>query len=153
MKWKRWPSTEGARMSHEHKTDAIFFDLFYEVFPKQTWTCFRIENKNFLKRKGFYLENICETKVFSKRKWNCFCFWNENILICNESESVSETKIKFFWNENICEIKLEFFCFWKIFFFFWKNCQKQEFFRVTRMGHQTAVVYSKHKILENIRLI
>jgi len=29
------PRPRVARMGHDHKTDAIFFDLFYEVFPKQ----------------------------------------------------------------------------------------------------------------------
>ena len=36
-----------ARMDHDHKTDAIFFDLFYEVLPKQKWKCFRNRNKIF----------------------------------------------------------------------------------------------------------
>ena len=29
----------------DHKTDAIFFDLYYEVFPKQKEKCFQNENK------------------------------------------------------------------------------------------------------------
>jgi len=31
------PQQTVARMGHDHKTDAIFFDLFHEVFPKQKW--------------------------------------------------------------------------------------------------------------------
>jgi len=35
-------------MGHDHKIDAIcFFDLFYEVFPKQKWKCLRNEAKFF----------------------------------------------------------------------------------------------------------
>ena len=57
--------------SHNHKTDAIFFDLFYEVFPKQKWKRFRNKNWTILKRKYFCLDNICDTKVelFLKRKY------------------------------------------------------------------------------------
>jgi len=41
-------------MGHNLETDAIFFNFF--------------TNKIFLKRKSFYLENICEMKVFLKGK-------------------------------------------------------------------------------------
>jgi len=39
-------------MGDDHKTDSIFFGLFYEVFPKQKWKCFENEteicwNENF----------------------------------------------------------------------------------------------------------
>jgi len=57
------PRPRVARMGHDHKTDAIIFDLFYEVFPKQKWACFLNENKKFLKRKFFYLENIYKTSI------------------------------------------------------------------------------------------
>jgi len=68
LKRKHWPSTEGGTHGARRKNWCDFFGLFYEVFPKQKWKCFRNKNKNFLKRKCFYSENICETKVFSKRK-------------------------------------------------------------------------------------
>jgi len=48
------PQRRVARMGHNLETDAIFFNFF--------------TNKIFLKRKSFYLENICEMKVFLKRK-------------------------------------------------------------------------------------
>jgi len=35
LKWKHCLQRRVARMGHDHKTDVIFFDLFYEVFPKQ----------------------------------------------------------------------------------------------------------------------
>jgi len=47
-------------MGHDHKTDAIFFVLFYEVFLKQKYKS--------LKRKCFYVKNICKMKVFLKQK-------------------------------------------------------------------------------------
>ena len=53
-------------MGHDEKLDAISFNLFNEVFPKQKWKCFRNENTIFQNEN--VLENICETKVFSKRK-------------------------------------------------------------------------------------
>jgi len=35
LKWKPGPQGKVARVGHDHKTHAIFFDLLYEVFPKQ----------------------------------------------------------------------------------------------------------------------
>jgi len=65
------PQRRVAHMGHDHKTDAIFFDLYYEVFPKQKWKCFRDENK---------------------------IFWNENVLFRKHlrNASVFETKVKLF---------------------------------------------------------
>jgi len=41
LKWKHWPQRRVARMGHDHKIDATcFFDLFYEVFPKQSGSIF-----------------------------------------------------------------------------------------------------------------
>ena len=90
------PQRRVARTVDDEKTDAIFCDLFYEVFPKQKWKCFRNKNTIFLKRKCFYLENICETKVFSNESKTVFIFEMKRFWFANNSESVSETKIKFF---------------------------------------------------------
>ena len=57
------PQKRVARIGQDKKLMRFFFDLFCEVFPKRKYI--------FLKRKCFYLENICETKVilFLKRKY------------------------------------------------------------------------------------
>jgi len=48
-------------MGHDHKTDAIFFVLFYEVFLKQKYKSF--ETKMFLRKKHLQNESVFETKM------------------------------------------------------------------------------------------
>jgi len=59
-------------MGHDHKTDAIFFVLFYEVFLKQKYKSF--ETKMFLRKKHLQNESVFETKMklFFFLKWKYF---------------------------------------------------------------------------------
>jgi len=68
LKWKHWPSTEGGTHGHDHKTDAIFSVCFTKCFRNKSESVSETKINVFLKRKCFYLQNICEMKVFSKQK-------------------------------------------------------------------------------------
>ena len=65
LKWKHWPLTESAWYAWATTTKLMrfFFNLFYEVFPKQKWKYLRNENKMFLFRKDLQNENVFETKI------------------------------------------------------------------------------------------
>ena len=64
LKWKHWPSTEGGAHGPRRKNRCDFFRLVLRSVSEINVKVFLKRKQNFFKRKCFYLENICETKVF-----------------------------------------------------------------------------------------
>jgi len=68
LKWKHWPSREGGTHEPRQQNRCNFLRYILLSVSETKEKVFPKRKKNFLKRKCFYLENICEMKVFSKRK-------------------------------------------------------------------------------------